>query len=181
MRNYPKRLTAAAAVLLFGALGSTQAQACSCIDPVLAYESTDTVVVARVLRKEKCNPRKHGADLPKSDKGFFGRMTGNMFKSYTCHRVEVMQTLRGETPSKFAVIGKTNPSSAACETSFEIGEHVLLLENGVPPYWANLCSALSVQRDSPLLKRLEETHGVTFNVEGLYSTESAEAPADEGN
>ena len=176
MRICPKALTLATATLITASFITTQAQACSCLAPAEAFDKVENAFVGQVLSKTKCNPEKHGMDMPKSDKGFFGRMTDNMFKSYTCYRVAVVDQLRGELGSRVAVIGKSNPESAACEAEYVVGGHVLFLEDGKGPYKANLCSSFPVGKDAALLKELETKHNASFNIEGVYKTE---APAAE--
>ncbi len=178
MRNYPKLLTlsAAAVSLMAGATAlTTQAHACSCLAPVEAFEKTETAFVGQIISKEKCSPKKHGLETPKIEGGFFGRVTGNMFRNYTCYKVSVVDELRGETGEWVKVIGKANPESAACEASYVVGGHVLFLEGGKDPFWANTCSSFPVGKDATLLKELETKHNVTFDIEGVYKTETPTA------
>lgn len=170
----------ALAAFAAGSMGISQAQACSCLAPVEAFPDAESVFVGQVLSTEKCNPKKHGLETPQSDRGFFGRITRNMFKSYTCYRVAVVDRLRGEIGERIEVVGKTNPEGAACEAGYMVGQHVLFLERGTGPYWANMCSSFGVGKDDALLKDLEAAHGVTFDIEGVYKTETAPA-ADEGS
>lgn len=175
MRISPRFLTlvAVGTALFVGSALTNSAYACSCLAPVEAYDQAESVFVGRVLKTEKCNPKKRGMEMPKSDKGFFGRVTSDMFKSYTCYRVEVMDNVKGEVADIVEIIGKTNPQSAACESSYVAGETLLLVESGTAPYQANICSIVPVGKDAAVLKQFEAAHGVSFDVEGIYKTEAA--------
>ena len=174
MRIHPKLLTIMVTIAGFTAAAGliTQANACSCLAPAEAFEKTENAFIGQIISTEKCRPKRHGLEAPKIEGGFFGRVTGNMFRSYTCYRVSVVDELRGETGDWVTVVGKTNPEGAACEASYVVGAHVLFLESGKGPYWANICSSFPVGKDATLLKELETKHSVTFDIEGVYKTES---------